>query len=306
MTTTGSPDPSQVARTMRELAMRASIEVSARELRKAGDVAVRLLRGRETFLPWTPNLTARDMIEATSFARKLGLSPVPHVAARRLGSDTAARSLLEKLLASGAEAVLLIGGDVRDPAGPYRSSLDLLGTGVLQASGFRRFGIAGYPEGHPAIADGVIAESLERKLDYARNEGLEAFIVSQFCFEGPVISAWAERLRARGIAAPVRAGVAGPTNLAKLLEFGLRCGVGNSIRALKGKMGSMMRLVSAHEPQDVIQDIATACLATASPGALSLHLYAFGGAGMTAQWMEKAVGGSIESSSARKGVRAGG
>lgn len=296
----------EVGRTMRELAMRASIEVSARELRRASDTAVPLLCGRETFLPWTPNLTADDMVDATSFARGLGLAPVPHVAARRLGSEAAARSLLARLSESGAETILLIGGDVRDPAGPYRSTLDLLGTGLLQASGFRRFGIAGYPEGHPALTDGVILESLERKLEYAHNEGLEVFIVSQFCFEGPVITEWVKQLRVRGITVPVRVGVAGPTNLAKLLELGLRCGVGNSIRALRGKMGSMVRLVAAHEPQGVIQDIAAACLAAPSPGALSVHLFAFGGAGMTAQWMEKIAGGSIEMRSTRKGVRAGG
>lgn len=300
------PNLPEVGRTILQLATRASIEVSARELRRASDAGVALLRGRETFLPWTPNLTADDMVDATSFARGLGLAPVPHVVTRRLGSEAAARSLLSRLSESGAEAILLIGGDVRDPAGPYQSSLDLLGTGLLQASGFRRFGIAGYPEGHPALADGVILESLERKLDYAHNEGLEVFIVSQFCFEGPVIAEWVKQLRVRGVTVPVRVGVAGPTNLAKLLDLGLRCGVGNSLRALRGNMGSMVRLVAAHEPQDVIQDIAAACLAAPSPGALSVHLFAFGGAAMTAKWMEKIAGSSTETRSPGKGVRAGG
>lgn len=296
----------EFGKTMRKLAMRASIEFSARELRKANDIAVTLLRGRETFLAWTPNLTADDMVEATSFARSLGLTPVPHIVARRLGSEAVARSLLARLSESGAEAVLLIGGDVADPAGPYRSSFDLLRTGLLQTTGIRKFGVAGYPEGHPAMDDGLIRETLDLKLDYARKEGLEVFVVSQFCFDGSVIADWATRLRARGVTAPIRAGVAGPTNPAKLLELGLRCGVGNSIRALKGKMGSVLRLVAAYEPQEVIEDIAVACLATPALGALSVHLFAFGGAGMTAQWMKKIAGGSIESDSASKGIRAGG
>lgn len=300
------PDLPEAGRTMLQLAMRASIEVSARELRRSSDAAVALLRGRETFLPWTPNLTADDMVDATSFARGLGLVPVPHVVTRRLGSEAAARRLLARLSESGAEAILLIGGDVRDPAGPYRSSLDLLGTGLLQASGFRRFGIAGYPEGHPALADGVILEHLERKLDYARKQGLEAFIVSQFCFEGPVITQWVKQLRVRGVTVPVRVGIAGPANLAKLLELGLRCGVGNSLRALKGKLGSVVRLVAAHEPQEVIKDIVAVCRAAPSPGTLSVHLFAFGGVGMTAQWMERISKSSIETPSGGKGVRAGG
>jgi len=296
----------EVGRTMRELARRASIEVSVRELLRASDAAVPLLRDRETFLPWTPNMAADDMVAATSLARRLGLAPVPHIAARRLGSEAAARSLLVRLSECGAEAVLLIGGDVRNPAGPYRSSFDLLRTGVFQRAGFRKLGVAGYPEGHPAIDDGILRETLDLKLNYARNEGLEIFIVSQFCFEGSVITQWAKSLRASGVPVPIRAGVAGPTNLAKLLDLGLRCGVGSSIRALKGKMGSVVRLVAAHEPQDVIQDIAAACLAEPAPGVLSVHLFAFGGAGMTAQWMKKIAEGSIELRSARKSVSSGG
>ena len=291
---------------MRNLAASASIEISARELRKSGDVAVGLLRGRETFLPWTPNLTAEDMIEATSFACSLGLTPVPHIAVRRLGGKAAARNLLTRLSESGAEAVLLIGGDVPVPAGPYRSSFELLCTGALQTSGIRKFGVAGYPEGHPAMDDGTISENLSLKLDYASNEGLEVFVVSQFCFDGSVITDWATRLRARGVTAQIRAGVAGPTNVAKLLELGLRCGVGNSIRALKGKMGSVLRLVSAYEPEDVIEDIAAARLAIPSLSALTVHLFAFGGTMMTAQWMEKFEGGRIEPDVPRNGTGAGG
>jgi methylenetetrahydrofolate reductase (NADPH) len=300
------PNFSRIGETMRALAMRASIEMSARELRKPGDVAVALLRGRETFLPWTPNLTADAMVEATSSARSLGLTPVPHVVARRLGSEAAAQSLLARLAGAGAQTVLLVGGDVADPAGPYRSSFDLLRTGLLQRAGFRKIGVAGYPEGHPAMDDSIIRDNLDLKLDYARSEGLEVFIVSQFCFDGSAIVEWAKRLRVRGVTAQIRVGVAGPTNLAKLLELGLRCGVGNSIRALKGKMGSVARLLAPHEPQEVIEAIAAACLAAPSPDALSLHLFAFGGAGMTAQWMERIVKRSIDLDSARSGVRVGG
>ncbi len=299
-------NPPEVEEAARKLAACASIEIAARELRKAGSVAAALLRCRETFLPWTPNLSADDMVEATLFARNLGLTPVPHVAARKLGSEAAARSLLANLAESGAASILLIGGDVVDPAGPYRSSFDLLRSGVLQATGFRKFGVAGYPEGHPAMDDGIIRTNLDLKLDYARSEGLEVFVVSQLCFDGAVVGEWAKRLRARGITAPIRAGVAGPTSIAKLLEIGLRCGVGNSMRALKGKMGSVVRLVAAHEPQLVIEDIAASCLTMPLPEALSLHLFAFGGAAMTAQWMDKITEGSIASDFAGKGGRAGG
>ena len=296
---------SQPGQAALDLALRASIEVSARELRKSADIAVPLLAGRETFLPWTPNLGADDMIEATSHAKRLGLTPVPHVAARRLASEEQARNLLEGLSGAGAEAVLLIGGDLPDPAGPYKSSLDLLCSGLLQAGGIRRIGVAGYPEGHPALAEGVILEHLERKLAYARDAGLEAFILSQFCFEGPVIAQWVRGLRERGVTVPVRVGVAGPTNLAKLLELGLRCGVGNSIRTLRGMMGSVLRLVATHDPREVIEAVAAARLEGAAPGPVSLHLFAFGGAAMTARWMKQLSQDSSEQESPTTGIGAG-
>jgi methylenetetrahydrofolate reductase (NADPH) len=299
-------DSPQSAPAAADLVMRASIEVSARELRRSADVAVPLLAGRETFLPWTPNLDADAMVEATLLAKRLGLAPVPHVAARRLASEVQARDLLQRLASSGAEAVLLIGGDVSEPAGPYGSSLDLLSAGLLQASGLRRFGVAGYPEGHPSISDETLLDHLKRKLDYARDSRLEAFILSQFCFEGRAIVRWIGALRNGGVEVPIRIGVAGPTNLAKLLELGLRCGVGNSIRALRGLTGSVFRMIAPHEPGDLIREIAAARIAGPRPDSVSMHLFAFGGVSMTAKWMRKAMQSSLEPDSPTSGVRTGG
>src|SRR5690606_33061705 len=113
------PSPSRmpgVAAAVRELLAGASIEIAARELEDAAALA----KGRRVFIPWTPNLDATAIIAATSRARELGLTPVPHVVARRLVSAAAARELLGELRRHGAESVLLVGGDLREPAGPFR------------------------------------------------------------------------------------------------------------------------------------------------------------------------------------------
>lgn len=274
-----------VATAVRELLSGASIEIAARELGEAGALA----KGRQVFIPWTPNLDAAAMIAATSRARALGLAPVPHVVARRLAGAPAARELLVELRRHGAEAVLLVGGDLREPAGPFRSSFELLRSGLPQDCGFAQAGVCGYPEGHPQIPEAVLREDLQLKLGHAREHGLRLFVVSQFCFEGAAIARWAAGLRAAGVEVALRIGVAGPTSVARLLKLGVQCGIGNSLRALKGRLGSLTRLAGTHDPAEVIREIAAARLAQPALDPLSLHLFAFGGMTPTAQWLSRSA-----------------
>ncbi len=269
----------------RELLAGASIEIPAREL---GD-AVAFARRRQVFIPWTPNLDARAIAAATSRAGALGLMPVPHVVARRLGSESAARELLGELRRGGAESVLLVGGDLRESAGPYRSSFEVLRAGLLQDCGFAQAGVCGYPEGHPRIPESALREDLDLKLGYARSHGLRLFVVSQFCFDGAAIGRWAADLRARGVDVPLRIGVAGPTTVARLLKLGVQCGIGNSLRALKGRVGSLTRLAATHDPTKLIRGIAVARLAQPSLDPFALHLFAFGGMTPTAQWLSRST-----------------
>lgn len=274
-----------VAAAVREMLSGASIEIGARDL----GGAVALGKGRQVFIPWTPNLDAPAMIAATARARELGLAPVPHVVARRLASASAARELLGELRRCGAEAVLLVGGDLREPAGPFRSSLELLRSGLARDCGFAQAGVCGYPEGHPRISEAVLRDDLELKLGHARSQGLRLFVVSQFCFDGATIARWAAALRADGVGATLRIGVAGPTSVARLLKLGMQCGIGNSLRALKGRLGSLARLAATHDPAEVIRDVAAARLAHPALDPLSLHLFAFGGVAPTAQWLSRSA-----------------
>jgi len=264
-----------------------SIEVSA-----GGDEAHVLASrgaGTQTFLPWLPNTTPEALVEAAARHARLGLRPVPHIAARRLASEAEARRTLERLRReAGVEAVLLVGGERASPAGPYASGVDLLRSGIVQASGIRRIGFGGYPEGHPAIPTPVLNDSLELKLRRAQEHGVEAFIVSQFCFDGAAIVAWAHRLRARGVTAPIRIGLAGPTPLRKLLQLGIRCGIGESLRALRGRFGAMTRLAATYDPHEVLGGITEQLQRTAVRGPLALHVFAFGGVRAAAEWLDEA------------------
>ena len=63
-------------------------------------------------------------------------------------------------------------------------------TGVFQANGVKRIGIAGHPEGNPDITkihgEAMLLKALQEKQAYLKANGLEGFIATQFLFEaGP-------------------------------------------------------------------------------------------------------------------------
>src|SRR4030095_9381302 len=90
-------------------------------------------------------------------------------------------------------------------------------------------------------------------------------IVTQFCFEsGPILS-WIGELQTRGIDLPVTIGLAGPATLATLTKFGLRCGIGNSMRALRGQIGRFGRLLTHTGPDDVVRGLVAAPPAATAP-----------------------------------------
>src|SRR5690606_38702740 len=107
---------------------------------------------------------------------------------------------LDRLLASlSTEAhvaeLLLISGDYARPCGPYASVMQVLHANKLQAHGLRRVSFAGHPEGHPCVPLAEIRRSEIDKANYARDAGLTATFVTQFCFEAAPFVEWSRELR---------------------------------------------------------------------------------------------------------------
>src|SRR5262249_4916952 len=153
----------------------------------------------------------------------LGLKASPHIAARRLESERSLRAALDELRDSGVEQVLLIAGDLAQPLGPFRSSLDILNTGLLARAGIRLMCVAGRPAGHKAIGRTMLWDALERKQEFADRSGTDLHIVTQFGFNPKAICDWDLHLRRHGISLPVHVGIAGPTSLPKLIKFAMHC-----------------------------------------------------------------------------------
>src|SRR5262249_20434260 len=159
----------------------------------------------------------RDLIEASVRVRAAGLEPVPHIAARNFAGVNELDDVLGELASRAhVRRVLMIAGDRDQPAGKFRSALEVIETGLLPSHGTEEIGITGYPEGHPRITAEALDRALAAKIEAAGQTGLALHIVTQFVFSADPILLWVRRLRDLGIDHPVRIGLAGPTSLATL------------------------------------------------------------------------------------------
>lgn len=286
------PERPVLADSIMTLMKGASIETSAKNVAEIDTYASILPAGTDVFVAWIPGMAYHHVVSIARRLRETGLNPVPHIAARQVASAAAMQDFLGRLRDEAqVTRALVIAGDSDVPLGPYGSSLALLQTGLLEAHGIRSVGIAGYPEGHAKIGDGEIASALDGKIECASNHGLDLFIVTQFCFDGQVILDWLQRLRTRGITLPVRVGVAGPASLRTLFNYALRCGVGNSIRALGTKPISLPRLLAQQGPEKVVQRLAQGKEGVSLSG---LHFFAFGNPAATFRWIDNVSSGRFQ------------
>jgi methylenetetrahydrofolate reductase (NADPH) len=266
---------------------RPSVEVLPRDEAALAALKDALPAGTEVFVTFLPQETVLRTVEICARLKAAGFTPVPHVAARGFPDINVLDDYLSRARDAGVDRVLVIAGDIDEPRGPFAQSLDLLNTGLVQKHGIRRVAFAGHPEGHPKADETTMIGALRDKLAYARANGLGARIVTQFCFEAAPILAWQSRIRAAGIDAPVRIGVAGPAGIATLTKYALRCGVGNSLRALKTQATRIGALLGDTGPDQVVRDLASAP-ASAREGIAGLHIFPFGGVAKTGKWLRSA------------------
>ena len=237
-----------------------------------------------TFLP--KENSSRIVETAVALARG-GFLPVPHVAARSLTSRAELENMILRAVGeAGVDRVLLIGGDTDHPRGPFKSSMDVLQTGILQKCGIKSVAFAGHPEGHPAVDAEIMARALGEKVQFALAEGLSTWIINQLCFEAEPVVRWIDDLRAGGITAPVRLGIAGPTNALAMLRFALRCGVGNSVRTLRKRADTVSHLLRDVDPGELLREICLSLPDAGLNGVEGVHFFVFGSLRKMGQWLQ--------------------
>jgi methylenetetrahydrofolate reductase (NADPH) len=197
-----------------------------------------------------------------------------HVAARMVRDRGHLDALLAGMAGACVDDLFLIGGDVERPVGEYASAVELLPVIARHPQRPGRIGIAGYPEGHPTIADDELAAVLRKKSELAD------YVVTQMCFDADALQRWVERHREL----PVFVGLPGKVARRKLVRMSARIGVGPSVDFLRKQRG-LRRLLSRRSTADRLYDAVTEL------DVAGFQFFTFNELAQTWEWWEKKESG---------------
>lgn len=262
-----------------------SLEMTGKDIPKLEEAAGLIQPGTRINVTFLGNEDLEIRLGAARAVKRLGFHPVPHISARRLGSQADFEQFLDGLRsdATGSD-IFAVGGDPSRPEGPYEDSLALIESGLLSEYGVRHVGISGYPEGHPAIASDVLWSALREKNAAITAQGLEGSVITQFGFDVDPVLAWIERVRNEGITLPIRIGVPGPAGVRRLMSYATRFGVGTSATIAKKYGLSITNLMGTAGPDRFLRLLADG-YDPAQHGEVKIHFYTFGGLKATSAWI---------------------
>ena len=272
-----------------------SIEVTPPGSAKIESYSDILAEGTTVNVTFLPGTDPKDTVDVAVRLRDEGMNPVPHIAARSLKS----KEQLDELVAdmtnrAKVDEVLVIGGGVDNPVGDFASSMDVLETGILQKYGIKKIGVSGHPEGSPDISDDELAHAIGWKNDFAKSEGLDLYMETQFCFEADAVVNWEKSIRAAGNNLPIRIGIPGPATIKTLFRFAQISGIGPSMRVIAKQAKNVTKLLTVQSPHLLIAGLAEAMAADPDSRIQHFHYYPFGGFAKTSRWASAVADGSIE------------
>lgn len=217
-----------------------------------------------------------DMVER--LAHK-GFKVVPHIAAKMVKDDAHLREILKRLDDLPIISIFVPGGDPVQPVGKYSTALDLLRAIAELDHKFTEIGVAGHPEGHPAVSNDVLLEHLLKKQEVSN------YMVTQMCFDADVLAAWLRGVRERGVTLPAWIGLPGVSDRSTLITTSLRIGVGDSVRYLKnrGKIAARLLKSKTYRPDELLLDLAP-YIADPAYGIAGHHIYCFNQVERAEQW----------------------
>lgn len=289
-------EPQQLERSrIMDLMHDATMEVTPTQASKIDDFRDVLAEGTTVFVTFLPGSDFGDTVLTVRKLREQGMNPVPHIAARSVPSRRFLEEGLDRLQGEAAVTeALVIGGGVDTPVGEFHSSMQILETGLLQKAGITRIGVAGHPEGSPDISQADIAAALAWKNRFARENGLDMYITTQFCFEAAPIIEWDRQLRADGNVLPIHIGAPGLATVKTLLKHAMACGIGNSMNFLKKQAMNVTKLMTVNAPDRLIRDLADYKATDPECGIDTVHMYPLGGLKKTAAWTRAVQNGAFD------------
>jgi methylenetetrahydrofolate reductase (NADPH) len=161
------------------------------------EAAGHLLEGAQLAVSCSPTLGIERTLYVAEKLSERGFGVVPHVAARLLAGEGHLKRILRRMNESGLREVFVVGGDAREPAGPFAGGAELIRAMAELEHGVERVGIPAYPEGHPIVAEGDLMRALMAKGPFA------SYVVTQICFDPEAILRWLDRIRGLRVGLPV-------------------------------------------------------------------------------------------------------
>ncbi|WP_053057994.1 methylenetetrahydrofolate reductase [Rubrobacter aplysinae] len=245
----------------------------------AENEAWKLPRGAQITVTCSPTLGQENTLELSERLAQSGFRVVPHLSARLVQSREHLQNILHRLDAAGMQEIFVVGGDAREPVGPFYSAATLLHEMSGLDHGVERIGVTAYPESHPLIGDEELVEALREKQQFAH------YAVTQICFDSSVVASWLSGLRERGVELPVYVGLPGAVERKKLLSISMKIGVGDSARFLKKQAGLATRLVKpgGYRPDELVESLAP-YFGDTYYGLAGFHINTFNQAESTESW----------------------
>jgi methylenetetrahydrofolate reductase (NADPH) len=269
----------------------ASVEITTSEQNHLPALRDLLPQGSAVYISHVPSATLSQVVKTALAAQAAGFNATPHIVARRITYPETLRTALAELTAHGIEAALLVAGDTAHAAGEFETTLDVLASGLIEKSGIKRLGVAGYPEGQKGLAQSLLWNALKAKQAFADRTGLGMFIVTQFGFNGNALRDWEPELSRNEVRLPILAGIAGPAPLSKLIKFAMRCGIGASLRTVMRNLSAVSGIAElATTPE---QHVMRLMQLPSSTRVVAPHFFCFGGVLETARWINRIVSGQF-------------
>lgn len=270
-----------------------SVEITAKDIEGFRQTAPNLPAETPVAVTFLPGETLEARLAAAREVRAQGFEPMPHFSARRFKSEQEFITMLERMVKEAdIKRCFAIAGDTSEAEGPYLDTSMLIETGLFEAHGIKAIGIAGHPQGHANMTDEECFQVLERKTAMIHERGMKPLIVTQFGFDPDAFMHWLIVLRERGIDAPVRIGVPGPTSIKALMKFAARCGVSASTSVLSKYGISITKLIGTAGPDKMVDAFAKGF--NDEHGRVRLHFYPFGGLSKTVDWVEEYTSSILE------------
>jgi methylenetetrahydrofolate reductase (NADPH) len=251
-------------------------------LRDALERAAALPPGSATTVTASPSHGIEATIALCEELIARGHDATPHLAAHMFRDRRHLRDILDRCREAGMRGAFVIGGDAKD-RGELHDGLALLRAIAELGNPFTSIGVAGYPEGHPTIADGLLIGALLAKQEHATH------VTTQMTFDGTAIASWISLIREAGVTLPVHVGVPGAVRVRRLARIAARIGVGGSLRYLRKNRQLFQLLFRRTFTADRLLRSLGPALTDPAAHIVGLHLFTFNQVEETVAWQRSAL-----------------